>query len=73
MVKNPLDMVERNIEICCSEMTKNPHKNFYHSCRHFFEICLPKWSALLSLRPTFKNPNFESMDELGKVCLKFHW
>ena len=29
MVKNP-NMVERNSEICCCEMTKNPHMNFFH-------------------------------------------
>ena len=28
MLKSTLNRVEKNIEICCFEMTKNPLKNF---------------------------------------------
>ena len=31
MVKNPFNIVEGNIEICYSEITKNPLKNVHHS------------------------------------------
>ena len=30
MVKNPIKKVEANIEICCSEMTEIPLKNFQY-------------------------------------------
>ena len=38
MVKNAPNMPEGNIEIFCSEMTKNPLKNFHRNCRKSFEI-----------------------------------
>ena len=125
MVNNPLKNVAGNIEICCSEMTENPLKNFQHlltlvhlmfpyqyliilifnlfgdleklGCtvwiiaqKSQFSTSLvnweksgsPAWNNILksqfstfcklkkklkySLRPIFQNPNFESMNELGK-------
>ena len=38
MVKNPLNIVEGNVEICSTKMTKNPLKNFHHIRKNFWNL-----------------------------------
>ena len=52
-VKNSFNMVEGKIEVCCSKITKIHLKTFTIAVENysskFFEIFLPKCSAVLSL------------------------
>ena len=70
-------MVEGNIEICYSQMTKPPwpEKSFEFSFaqsgatgkkQNFRNLCELRKIRKYSLRPTFTNPNFEPMDEFLK-------
>ena len=83
-------MVERNIKLCCSEMTKISLISFPSSCINFLKfnsqnaqpcsaqsnnpksqfknLCELEKIYKYSLEPTFKNPKFESMNQLGKLC-----
>ena len=59
MVNNPLKKVEGNIEICCSEMTENPLKNFQH--------LLTLVHLMFPYQYLINNPNFQSFLGFGKT------
>ena len=63
MVKNPLNRVEENIEICCSERIKNSVKNFQVSL--LAQLMIP-FSTVTHL-------SFQSLENLGKFGSTAYW
>ena len=49
MVKNPLNMVEKNIEICCCEMTKNALFEFPSWLEKNLKFTLFKFMKIIKL------------------------
>ena len=67
MVEHLTNLVEGNIEVCCSGMTKNQLKKSTTAgeiCKIFLNW--KKFGKYNLYRPTYKNPDFESIWELGK-------
>ena len=60
MVKSPLNRVEENTEICCSERIKNSVKNFQLSLLVHLMILFQHSFSL-------KIPTFHLFHELGKI------
>ena len=81
MVNNPLNKVEENIEICCSESIKNSVKNFQLSLTLVHSM-IPFQHSIISIFNRFKNsekfrsaasgqhlkiPIFHFFHEFGKI------
>ena len=68
MVKNTLNRVEENIEICCSERIKHSVKNFQLSLLVHLMIPFQHSTLFFSIFPTFENYIFFYLfHELGKI------
>ena len=68
MVKNPLNRVEENIEICSSERIKNPVKKFQLSL--LVHLMIPfqhSFNFFKKFYQHLKIPIFHEFHELGKI------
>ena len=68
MVKSPLNRVEENTEICCSERIKNSVKNFQLSLLvHSMILFQHSFNFFFQFFQHLKIPTFHLFHELGKI------